>query len=205
MIEIPPHTWIDVVYQAITFVGPVIITGAVGIVGPLLATRQQNKHRSAELRSEIDFKAREHVFEIRRRRWEEQRKLSLESSRELVDYLANIPRFNDEQKLRKIETTVTLKQKGLRHMAYTPGEGAAAGPLIDKLTNKAERDNVEQVLSTELATLPPNELEDFLLRLIRAYGSLDIAREKELEDACIIAFGPFINFGVENEGLRIDR
>jgi hypothetical protein len=168
------------------------------LFGTIWTTRQQNKHKAAELqqkaaeqKGEWNFKARVWLFEIRRRRWEQQRDLSLAATKELADYLLRIPRLSADQRLQQIPK-LSLRQKAVKGKAYTPGQGAAVRPLIESLSGE-ERQRVEETLSVDVSTLSADQIEDFVLQLAGAYSALDAAQDLEMEIACEKLFGPFLD------------
>jgi hypothetical protein len=61
-----PHTWADVLFKAVTILG----SGLLALAGTWLALRHQRKLKEKEIKSLADFKARELVFDIRRKKYD---------------------------------------------------------------------------------------------------------------------------------------
>jgi len=161
-----PHTWADVFFQAVTILG----TGLVALGGSWLAFRHQRKLKEKEIQSQTDFKARELIFDIRRKKYERSNEDAGATMRSLGDLLGKISYVAEEKKREVILPALQVIKRGMLEIAISPAPIRAEGLQYMYQLCSAERANfIRETLNADLENLP---IQDYVAMLWRYAGNL---------------------------------
>src|SRR6266700_2635623 len=146
-----PHTWTDVSFQAITILG----SGLIALVGTWIGLRHQRKLKEKEIQSQRAFKARELIFDIRRKKYDQGYEQAGATMGSLGDLLVKINFVADEKKRELILPTMQVIKRALLEIAISPAPVYAEGLQYMYLLCSEERAAfIRGTLDIDLEELP---------------------------------------------------
>jgi hypothetical protein len=146
-----PHTWADVFFQAVTILG----SGIIGLAGSWFVLRHQRKLKEKEIKSQTDFKARELIFDIRRRKYDRSNEEAGAFMRTLGDLIAKFSFVAEDKRREIILPTLRIIQRGLLEIAISPAPVYAEGlRYMHQLCSEERSKFIRETLNIDLEKLP---------------------------------------------------
>jgi hypothetical protein len=117
------HTWADVFFQAVTILG----SGLLALGGSWIAFRHQRKLKEKEIQSQTAFRARELIFDIRRKKYERSNEETAATMKSLGDLIGKFSYVADDKKPEVILPMLQLIKTTLLNIAVSPAPIYAQG------------------------------------------------------------------------------
>ena len=189
MMQTTPHTWADVFFQAITVLGSGLVAALVSWIG----LRHQRKLKEAEIQSQTRFKAREMIFDIRRKKYDLGNEQAAETMKGLGDLIIKASYIPDEQKRERILPSLPVFQRALIEMAISapPVQREGLEHMV-QLCGRERAAFVKETLEMNLETVPVADYVGIMLRYAEIFNELEGIRVGLLENICHETFDDFL-------------
>lgn len=189
MMQTTPHTWADVFFQVATILG----SGLIALVGTWIALHHQRKLKEREIQSETDFKARELIFDIRRKKYDRSNEEAGTTMKSLGELLIKINFIAYDKKREAVLPTLQLFQRGLLELAISPAPVQAEGlQFMYQLCSEERATFIKETLQIDLEKLPIQEYVGLLWRYAEIFNELEGIRVGLLEGICHETFDDFL-------------
>jgi hypothetical protein len=204
------HAWADVFFHAITVLGSGLVAALVTWIG----LRHQRKLRQAELQSHASFKARELIFDIRRKKYDQGYEQAAEGMKSLGELLIKAGYTPNDQKRDLVLPSLPFFQRTLLEIAISPAPVHAEGlQYMYQLAGQERAAFIKETLEINLETLPIEDYVAILWRYAEIFNELEGIRVGLLENTCHETFDdllpntikstqPLIIPDVQNQPLR---
>lgn len=184
-----PHTWADVFFQAFTILG----SGLLALAGSWVALRHQRKLKEKEIQSEAGFKARQLIFDIRKKKYERSNEQAEDVMKGLGDLLIKIKFVPDDKKQELVLPTLPFFKRALLEMALSPPPVSAEGlKHVYQLCPEERANFIRQTLDIDLEKLPIQDYEGIMWRYAEIFQELQGTTVQLLEGICHETFDDFL-------------
>jgi len=184
-----PHTWTDVFFQAVTILG----SGLLALLGSWVAFRSQRKLKEKELDSQTSFKARELIFDIRRKKYELSNEQAGATMKSLGDLLVKTSLLPDDKKREVILPPLQIIKRALLEIAISSAPVYAEGlQYMYQLCTEERANYVRETMDINLDELLPQDYVGVLLRFAEVFNELEGIRVGLLESVCHETFDEFL-------------
>ncbi len=189
MMQSAPHTWADVFFLAVT----ILSSGFLALAGSWITLRHQRKLKQEQIQSQISFKARKLIFDIRRKQYDQGYEQAAEAMKGFGDLLVKASYVPDDKKRELVLPFLPVFQRALLEMAISPAPVRVEGlQYMYQLCGKERAAFIKETLNMNLDTLPTTDYVGIVWRYAEIFNELEGVRVGLLENTCHEMFDEFL-------------
>jgi hypothetical protein len=159
----------------------------------LVITPPPEKLKEMEVRSQSEFKARELIFDIRRKELERNTAATGQTMHELGDLIGELLFISDDVKKDEFTSMMRLLRSTVLEMTLTAPPATMEGlQFIYQLCAPDEREFIKETLDMDIESLDPRDYEGLLMRYASIINTVEGIRVLILQDICVETFNEFL-------------